>query len=117
MIDSALRLLAEDLPPDDSLTFKTPSERKHFRETFRTTWLTLSEIGQQFNLSAIKTGKILVEMGLRDPDRLPSDFALVNGYCWQVDESRYNGEPYYLWHAEKTTQAIADYLNPDTAIL
>jgi hypothetical protein len=103
-------LLTEDF--SDFETGETPSQRKFFRETFRMRWLTLSEIGKHFNFSAIKTGKILVEMKLRKANGTPTDFAWINGFCWQVEESRYSGNPYYLWNAEKTINAITDYIDP-----
>jgi hypothetical protein len=94
-------------------TASTPSERRYFRENFRAEWKSLKEIGQEFDISAIKAGRLLVEMGLRNSDKTPSEYAIKNGFCWRVEQSQYSNDPYWLWHGEKTVEAIDSYLNPD----
>ena len=39
-------------------------------------WLTLTDLGRLFGISAVFCGKLLSEAGLRDPDGMPNDAAL-----------------------------------------
>lgn len=76
------------------------SKKNNFRKTFRT----LTELGLEFGVSAIKFGNLLKEHGLRESDGEPTEYAKQNNFFNKVEPK--NGETYYLWHSQKTS----DYL-------
>lgn len=69
------------------------------KKSFRSTWQTLTEIGQQFGISAVKTGKLLKEFELRLDSGEPAQIAVDDDLCHIVET---NGQkPYWLWHGGK----------------
>ena len=40
-------------------------------------WLTLTDLGRRFGLSAVSCGRMLSTAGMRDDDGLPSDVCLL----------------------------------------
>lgn len=48
---------------------------------FSDIWINQTNLGKQFNLSAVAIGKKLKEMGLREASGAPSTKALEEGYC------------------------------------
>ncbi|ACK71416.1 hypothetical protein PCC7424_3014 [Gloeothece citriformis PCC 7424] len=74
------------------------------KNNFRKTWKTLTELGQEFGVSAIKFGSLLKQYGLREQDGEPSQMAKEGGFFEKITPSE--GKPYYLWHRQKTS----DYL-------
>lgn len=76
------------------------------KNNFRKTWKTLTELGQEFGVSAIKFGNLLKEHGLREKDGKPSSTAKEGGYFEEVIPKE--GKPYYLWHREKTVNFLVD---------
>jgi hypothetical protein len=76
------------------------------KNNFRKTWKTLTELGQEFGVSAIKFGNLLKEHGLREKDGKPSSIAKEAGYFEEVIPKE--GKPYYLWHREKIVNFLVD---------
>ena len=69
------------------------------KKSFRSTWQTLTEIGQQFGLSAVKTGKLLKEFELRLDSGEPAQMAIDDNLCHIVEAK--GQKPYWLWHGAK----------------
>jgi hypothetical protein len=74
------------------------------KNNFRKTWRTLTELGQEFGVSAVKFGNLLKQHGLREKDGEPTQLAKDGGFFDRVVPK--DGKPYYLWHRQKTV----DYL-------
>ena len=74
------------------------------KNNFRKTWRTLTELGQEFGVSAVKFGNLLKQHGLRERDGSPTPLAEEGGFFEKITPSE--GKPYYLWHHDKTV----DYL-------
>lgn len=62
-------------------------------------WLTLTDLGRLFGISAVFCGKLLSEAGLRDPDGMPNDAALDGGYAFRRPE--HNANRSILWHQQR----------------
>ncbi|MBL8827789.1 MAG: hypothetical protein JNM18_12490 [Planctomycetaceae bacterium] len=65
----------------------------------------MTKLGHQCDMSSHKFGKLLVQAGLRTPDKVPSDFALRHELVKYVPNER-NGALYPIWHAELTIKAL-----------
>jgi hypothetical protein len=76
------------------------------KNNFRKIWKTLTELGQEFGVSAIKFGNLLKQHGLREKDGKPSELA-KNGEFFQEIIPK-EGKPYYLWHREKTSNYLVE---------
>lgn len=76
------------------------------KKNFRKTWKTLTELGQEFGVSAIKFGNLLKQHGLREKDGSPSSIAKEGGYFEEIIPKE--GKPYYLWHREKTVNYLVE---------
>ncbi len=74
------------------------------KNNFRKTWRTLTELGQEFGVSAVKFGNLLKLHGLREKDGSPTPLAEEGSFFEKITPSE--GKPYYLWHRDKTV----DYL-------
>lgn len=74
------------------------------KNNFRKTWKTLTELGQEFGVSAIKFGNLLKQYGLREKDGEPSQLAQENNFFETITPKQ--GKPYYLWHREKTSEYL-----------
>lgn len=74
------------------------------KNVFRKKWKTLTELGQEFGVSAIKFGNLLKEHGLREKTGEPSEKAKEGQFFEEIVPKE--GKPYYLWHRQKTS----DYL-------
>lgn len=66
---------------------------------FRDVWATQTQLGEEFNLSAVAVGKRLVHWGLRGEDKRPTEQALREGFC-RATPLR-DGQEFYLWHRER----------------
>ena len=62
-------------------------------------WLTLTDLGRRYGLSAVSCGRLLSEAGLRDADGLPNERALREGVAFRRPEANANRSS--LWHAER----------------
>jgi len=71
---------------------------------FRKTWRTLTEIGQEFGVSAVKFGNLLKQHGLREKGGEPTQEATDGGFYEKITPN--DGKPYYLWHRDKTVEFL-----------
>jgi hypothetical protein len=74
------------------------------KNNFRKVWKTLTELGQEFGVSAVKFGNLLKQYGLREKDGEPSQMAKDGGLFEKITPNE--GKPYYLWHREKTSEYL-----------
>lgn len=74
------------------------------KQNFRKTWRTLTELGQEFGVSAVKFGALLKEHGLRSSNGEPTLFAEIQGYFEKISPKE--GKPYYLWHQQKVSEYL-----------
>ncbi|MBP5975549.1 hypothetical protein HW132_23135 [Brasilonema sp. CT11] len=74
------------------------------KKNFRKVWKTLTELGQEFGVSAVKFGNLLKQYGLREKDGEPSQMAKDGGFFEKITPNE--GKPYYLWHREKTSEYL-----------
>jgi hypothetical protein len=77
---------------------------KKNKQGFRKTWRTLTELGQEFGLSAVKFGNLLKQHGLRDLNGEPSAMAEEGGFCEKIQPK--DNKAYYLWHRVKTSEYL-----------
>ena len=71
---------------------------------FRKTWRSLTELGQEFGVSAVKFGKLLKQHGLKEEDDEPSQTAKEGELFKKITPKK--GKPYYLWHHNKTVKYL-----------
>jgi hypothetical protein len=64
-----------------------------------TPWVTLTDLGRRYGLSAVGCGRLLSEAGLRDADGLPNERAVDEGLAFRRPEANANRSS--LWHAER----------------
>lgn len=74
------------------------------KNNFRKTWRTLTELGQEFGVSAVKFGNLLKQHGLREKDGEPTQSAKDGGFFEKIVPN--DGKPYYLWHRNKTVEFL-----------
>ncbi|MEM9927997.1 MAG: hypothetical protein AAF915_30475 [Cyanobacteria bacterium P01_D01_bin.50] len=74
------------------------------KNNFRKTWKTLTELGQEFGVSAVKFGNLLKQHGLREKDGEPTQLAKDGTFFEKITPSQ--GKPYYLWHRDKTSEYL-----------
>jgi ABC-type nitrate/sulfonate/bicarbonate transport system substrate-binding protein len=74
------------------------------KNDFRKTWKTLTELGQEFGVSAVKFGNLLKQHGLREKDGEPSQIAKDSGFIEKISPKE--GKSYYLWHRGKTSEYL-----------
>ncbi len=67
---------------------------KKSKTNFRSEWRTLTELGSEFDKSAVAFGKMLKEHGLRDSNGEPTEAA--SGFFQKIVPNQ--GKPYYLWN-------------------
>jgi len=87
---------------------------KKKKQSFRTQWRTLTEIGQEFGVSAIKLGKLLKEHGLREADGTPTSLAFEGAYVERIEPK--DGKVYFLWHGRKVSEYLVAKGIPKTGI-
>lgn len=64
-----------------------------------------TELGRLYGVSSHKIGSWLVELGLRNAQKKPSAKAFDGGFVSRR-ESRQPETYFWVWHAEKTMQAL-----------
>lgn len=77
---------------------------KKKQQGFRNTWRTLTELGQEFGISAVKFGNLLKLHGLRESSGEPTAIAKDGGFFEHIVPKQ--GHPYYLWHCQKTSEYL-----------
>lgn len=76
------------------------------KNNFRRTWRTLTELGQEFDISALKLGNLLKQHGLREKGGEPTQRAKDGGFFEEIVPNE--GKPYYLWHRDKTVEFLTN---------
>ena len=72
---------------------------------FKDEWKTQTQIGELFNLTSIKVGKILIDNNLKNKTtNLASDFAIEHGFAKQC--SLKNGKIFFMWNLDKICSLI-----------
>lgn len=71
--------------------------RRHRDRVEAPEWLTLTDLGRIYGISAVHCGRLLSEAGLRDGDGHPTDRALQSG-CASPQQHRHGGQP--CWHRQ-----------------
>ena|SRR2546426_10171174 len=66
---------------------------------FRDIWMNQTELGRHFGISAVAVGKKLLQVGLRNEQKEPTELAKSEGYCRFTPMK--DGTPFYLWNKEK----------------
>jgi len=74
------------------------------KNNFRKTWRTLTELGQEFGVSAIKFGKILKEHGLREEYGEPTQLSKNGEFVHEIIPK--GGKSYFLWHRKNTSEYL-----------
>ena len=74
------------------------------KNNFRKTWRTLTELGQEFGVSAVKFGNLIKQHGLREKDGEPTQHAKDGSFCEKIVPNE--GKHYYLWHHDKTVEFL-----------
>ncbi len=69
------------------------------RNSWAKTWVNQTEIGQQFGYSAVKVGRILIDLKLKGPDG-PTEEALDQGLAVAAPMS--DGTPNFRWNKRAT---------------
>ena len=69
-----------------------------------TSWLSLTDLGRLYGISAIYCGRLLIEAGLRNHDGRPSAEALANGVAQVACSSHRNVDT--LWHENGCRAAL-----------
>jgi hypothetical protein len=79
------------------------------KKKFNQTWVNQTSLGNMFGLSAIKIGKILIELGLKDAQKgSATEKALSEGYARSTPLK--DGTPYFMWNLQKVKSLISkDY--------
>ena len=68
-------------------------------KNFRKEWRTLTELGQEFGMSAVKFGNLLKQHELREKSGEPSQAAHEDGFVQKISPK--DGKPYFLWHHKR----------------
>lgn len=67
-------------------------------------WISLTDLGRRFGISAIHCGRHLSQAGLRDNDGLPLPDAIREGYAYRRPEQSANRS--VLWHRDRCTEVL-----------
>jgi len=81
------------------------------KSKFARTYRSLTDIGREFNLSAIKTGSELKRLGHRNQDGTPTQKSLDDGLA--VFTPLKDGTPYYRWNFSKCRAILGKCHGPD----
>ena len=69
-------------------------------------WLTLTELGRHFGISAVHCGHHLSQAGLRDEDGLPLPKAIDQGYAYKRPEQNANRS--VLWNYDRCSGVLRE---------
>jgi hypothetical protein len=75
-------------------------------KNFRKEWKTMTELGLEFGMSAVKFGNSLKQHGLREKSGEPTEIAVNGGFIQHIVPKR--GKPYFLWHRKKTSSYLVN---------
>lgn len=79
---------------------------KKNKQKFGDIWANLTNLGKQYGFSAIKMGKKLKELGLRNQEGKPTEKALSEGFAKSTPLK--DGTPFYMWHKRKITELMKE---------
>ena len=79
---------------------------KKNKQKFADTWVNLTNLGKEYGFSAIKIGKKLKELGLRNQEGKPTEKALSEGFAKFTPLK--DGTPFYMWHKIKIAQLMRE---------
>jgi hypothetical protein len=85
-------------------SFRGKQVGKKKKQGYRKNWRTLTELGQEFGVTAIKFGNLLKQHGLREKSGEPTAAAKDGGYFEKIEPKQ--GSPYYLWHRERVSEYL-----------
>lgn len=74
------------------------------QSTFANTWVNQTNLGKHFGMSAVAVGKQLTELGLRGPDKQPTERALTEGFCRSTPLK--DGTPFFMWNKKKVSELL-----------
>ena len=83
--------------------FPPPSRNGHQNQI----WLTLTELGRHFGISAVHCGHHLSQAGLRDEDGLPLPKAIDQGYAYKRPEQNANRS--VLWNYDRCSVLLREH--------
>src|SRR5947209_16074824 len=83
---------------------------KHGKK-FSTIWVTQTQLGEHFSMTAKEIGQKLIELGLRIYDEeqrqyVPTPQALTDGLCTYTPLK--NGKPFYMWHKGQISKLLRE---------
>lgn len=76
------------------------------KKSFRKEWRTLTELGQEFGVSAVRFGNLLKQHDLREKTGEPTQVARENGFVQEISPK--DGKVYFLWHQKKTSDRLVE---------
>lgn len=79
---------------------------KKRNKKFSATWSNLTNLGKEYGLSAIKIGKKMKELGLRNEEGNPTEKALLEGFAQSTPLK--DGTPFYIWHKSKISHLMVE---------
>ncbi|MBL1209445.1 hypothetical protein [Geminocystis sp. GBBB08] len=79
---------------------------KKRNKKFTDIWSNLTNLGKIYGLSAIKMGKKLKELGLRNDEGKPTEKALLEGFAQSTPLK--DGSPFYMWHKHKILELMRE---------
>lgn len=74
------------------------------RSAFANTWVNQTNLGKHFGMSAIAIGKKLTELGLKGPDKQPTQRALSEEFCRATPLK--DGTPFFMWNKKKVAELL-----------
>lgn len=85
------------------------------KKKFNQKWTNQTELGEQFGLSAINIGKIMVEHGLKDPkSNQATSKAIQEGYAKSTPLK--NGSSFFMWDRRKLKALISQKHAPVSTV-
>ena len=79
---------------------------KKNKQKFADMWSNLTNLGKEYGFSAIKMGKKLKELGLRNEEGKPTEKALSEGFAKSTPLK--DGTPFYMWHKFKIAELMRE---------
>lgn len=76
------------------------------KNKFKDIWSNLTNLGKQYGFSAIKMGKKLKELGLRNEQGNPTEKALSEGFTKSTPLK--DGTMFYMWHKSKISALMKE---------
>lgn len=80
-----------------------------------TKWLTLTKLAAEFGYPVLEFGSLLKDLGLRQANGQPSDYAKTNYFVKSV--KKIYGVPFYIWSFKKTTEYLVNKgIRPENSV-